>query len=101
MLTAWGLVGAGLPTAPAQGAAPTGQLTPDQQAIVDKIAKPAAVPDARYAGAPTDSIGSEVGDGQSVTLVKTGSVLQKDGSVVWRGEVAASATSPCGSCTPR
>jgi peptidyl-Asp metalloendopeptidase len=73
-------------------AAPTGQLTPDQQAIVDKIAKPAAVPGARYAGAPIDSIGSEVtlplGDGQSVTLVKTGSVLQKDGSVVWRGEVA-------------
>ena len=87
-----GLVGAGLPTALAQGAAPTVQLTPDQQAIVDKIAKPAAVPGARYAGAPTDSIGSEVtlplGDGQSVTLVKRGSVLQKDGSVVWRGEVA-------------
>lgn len=52
------------------------------------------MPGARYAGAPTDSIGSEVtlplGDGQSVTLVKTGSVLQKDGSVVWRGEVAES-----------
>ena len=44
MLTAWGLVGAGLPTALAQGAAPTGQLTPDQHAIVDKRAKPAAVP---------------------------------------------------------
>jgi peptidyl-Asp metalloendopeptidase len=86
-LAAWGLVGAGLPMALAQ----TGQLTPDQQAIVDKIAKPAALPGARYAGAPTDVIGSQVtlplGDGQSVTLVKTGSVLQKDGSVVWYGEV--------------
>jgi hypothetical protein len=38
MLTGWGLVGAGLATALAQGAAQTGQLTPDQQAIVDKIA---------------------------------------------------------------
>src|SRR5262245_34371593 len=84
---AWGLVGAGMAAALAQ----TGQLTPDQQAIVDKIAKPDAAQATRYAGAPTDAIGSQItlplGDGQSVTLVKTGSVLQEDGSVVWHGEV--------------
>jgi peptidyl-Asp metalloendopeptidase len=87
MAAAWGLLGAGLAPALAQ----TGQLTPDQQAIVDKIAKPDAAQATRYAGAPIDAIGSQVtlplGDGQSVTLVKTGSVLQKDGSVVWHGEV--------------
>src|SRR5262245_42347214 len=88
---AWSLVGAAMPTALAQGAAPTAQLTPDQQAIVDKIAKPAAPQDTRYAGAPSDIIGAQVtlplADGQSVTLVKTRSVLQKDGSVIWHGEV--------------
>jgi len=47
MLAAWGPVGVGLATALAQGAAQTGQLMPDQQAIVDKIAKPDALPDAR------------------------------------------------------
>jgi len=66
-------------------------VTPDQQAIVDTIAKPDAAQATRYAGAPTDAIGSQVtlplGDDQSITLVKTGSVLQQDGSVVWHGEV--------------
>ena len=82
---------AGLGLALAQDGAEPGRLTPDQQAIIDKIAKPSGLDSARYAGAPTDPIGTQVtlplGDGQFVTLVQTGSVLQKDGSVVWQGEV--------------
>jgi hypothetical protein len=66
-------------------------LTPDQQAIVDQIARPAGGESSRYAGTASDVIGTEVtlplGYGQFVTLVRTGSVLQKDGSVVWHGEV--------------
>jgi peptidyl-Asp metalloendopeptidase len=91
MLGVLGLVGGHLPVASAQEAAQTGQLTPDQQAIVDQLTKPTGIEAARYAGAPTDAIGSQVtlplGNGQSVTLVKTGSVLQKDGSVIWHGEI--------------
>jgi hypothetical protein len=70
---------------------PQGGLTPDQQAIVDQIARPAGGERSRYAGTASDVIGTEVtlplGNGQFVTLVRTGSVLQKDGSVVWHGEV--------------
>jgi hypothetical protein len=68
-----------------------GGLTPDQQAIVDQIARPRGGESSRYAGTASDVIGTEVtlplGNGQFVTLVRTGSVLQKDGSVVWHGEV--------------
>ena len=82
---------AGASLATAQGAADANSLTPDQRAIVAKIAKPSGVEGPRYAGAPSDVIGSEVslplGDGRSVTLVRTGSTLQKDGSVIWHGEV--------------
>lgn len=81
---------AGLSGALAQDGAEPGRLTPDQQAIIDKIAKPSGLDGARYAG-PTDPIGAQVtlplGDGQFVTLVQIGSVLQKDGSVVWQGQV--------------
>ena len=45
----------------------------------------------QFAGAPTDPIGAEVRlpfrDGQSITLVRKASLAQKDGSVLWRGEV--------------
>jgi hypothetical protein len=84
------LMAIGLP-ALALAAAETGELTPDQRAIVEKLAKPGGPSDAHYAGAPNDAIGARVtlplGNGQFVTLVKTDSVLQKDGSVVWHGEV--------------
>jgi len=72
-------VGVAASPASAQGLAETGGLTPDQQAIIDKIAKPAVSEGPRYAGAPTDVIASEVslpaGNGQFVTLVTTGSAL--------------------------
>ena len=76
--------------AAAQSPAETGALTPDQQAIVAKIAKPGTL-DTHYAGAPTDPVGAQLtlplGDGRVVTLARTGSELQKDGSIIWHGEV--------------
>ena len=91
LAAAWGVLGAEMPAALAQGAPQTAQLTPEQRAIVDKIATPTTPQDTRYAGAPSEAFGAQVtlplGDGQSVTLVKKGSVLQKDGSVIWHGEV--------------
>ena len=70
---------------------PTG-LTPDQQAIIEKVAKPTGLADRlRYAGAPTDPIGAEVrlplGDGRHLTMIRTGSTVLKDGSIAWQGEV--------------
>ena len=66
-------------------------LTPDQQAIIDKFAKSPQGENVQYTGAPTDPIGSEVRlpfrEGQYITLVRTGSAAQPDGSVLWRGEV--------------
>ena len=90
---AWALCALSLggEVARAQGTSDAGGLTPDQRAIVDQIAKPAGAESPRYAGTASDVIGTEVslplGNGQFVTLVRTGSVLQKDGSVVWHGEV--------------
>ncbi|MGE0850055.1 MAG: M12 family metallo-peptidase [Hyphomicrobiaceae bacterium] len=67
-------------------------LTPDQLAIVEKIAKPPGAEEVRYVGAPTDPIGAEVRlpfrEGAYVTLVRKGSTIRKDGSVSWHGEVA-------------
>jgi hypothetical protein len=72
------------------GAEPVG-LTPDQQAIVDKIAKSPHGENVQFVGAPADPIGAEVRlpfrDGSYLTLVRTGSSAQKDGSVLWRGAV--------------
>ena len=69
----------------------TGVLTPDQRAIIDKIAKPSHAENVQYAGAPTDPIGAQVRlpfrEGKHLTLIRTGSAAQKDGSVSWRGEV--------------
>jgi len=66
-------------------------LSPDQLAIIAKIAKPSAGDNVRYADAPADPIGVEVklpfGDGKFLTLVRKGSVLQSDGSISWHGEV--------------
>lgn len=97
--------GAGLPVATAlavslvcglsglaQAEPESATLTPDQVAIVEKIAKPPGAEEVRYVGAPTDPIGAEVRlpfrEGAYVTLVRKGSTIRKDGSVSWHGEVA-------------
>jgi hypothetical protein len=69
-------------------------LTPEQQSIIDKIAKPSASDSAsdnvRYAGMPTDPFGAEVklpfGQGQ-ITLLRKETTLLSDGSIYWLGEV--------------
>jgi Metallo-peptidase family M12 len=64
-------------------------LTPDQRAIIEKIAKPTGRGELRYSGAPAD-VGAEVQlpvQGKYVTMVRKQSILQKDGSIVWYGEV--------------
>jgi hypothetical protein len=65
-------------------------LTPDQRAIIDNLVKPTAGKDRHYAGAPTDDIAAEVHlpfRGGHITLIRKDSVLQKDGSIAWHGEV--------------
>jgi len=66
-------------------------LTPDQQAIVDKIAKSTHSENAVFARASTGPIGATVRlpfrDGKFVTLVRTKSSVLKDGGVSWRGVV--------------
>ena len=72
------------------GAEPVG-LTPDQQAIIDGVAKSSHGENVQFARAPTDAIGTQVRlpfrEGKSITLVRKASAAQKDGSVLWRGEV--------------
>jgi Metallo-peptidase family M12 len=67
-------------------------LTPDQQAIIAKIAKPAGTTDIRYAAKSTDPIGTEIKlpfqQGKSITLVRKNSTFRDDGSITWVGEVA-------------
>ena len=77
-------------------------LTPDQQAIVDNIAQSPhddnvitfKMPDGsvkEYAVAPTGLIGAKVRlplrNGKYITLVRREYVIEKDGSVTWRGMV--------------
>jgi hypothetical protein len=84
------------------GAAPAAALTPDQRAIVDSLAKSPhednvltlKMPDGsikEYAVAPTGLIGAKVRlplrNGQYITLVRRETVIDKDGSVSWHGEV--------------
>jgi Metallo-peptidase family M12 len=64
-------------------------LTPDQRAIIEKIAKPTGRGELQFSGAPTD-VGAEVQlpvQGKYVTIIRQQTILQKDGSVVWYGEV--------------
>ena len=78
-------------SAPALAEAEPVGLTPDQQAIIDRAGKSSHGQNVQFAGAPTDPIGTEVRlpfrEGKSITLVRKASVAQKDGSVLWRGEV--------------
>jgi hypothetical protein len=84
------------------GAAPAAVLTPDQQAIVDSLANSPhegnvltfKMPDGsvqEYAVAPTGLIGAKVrvplSNGQYITLVRTVTEIQQDGSITWHGEV--------------
>lgn len=65
-------------------------LTPDQRAIIEKIIPHAGRGERRYSGAPTDEVGVEVQlpvDGKYISIVRKNSNLQKDGSVIWYGEV--------------
>ena len=74
----------------AQGDSAQISLTPDQRAIIDKISKPTGRGELQYAGAPTDDVGAVLQlpvHGKNVTIVRKESNLQKDGSVVWYGEV--------------
>ena len=71
------------------GAEPPG-LTPDQRAIIEQITKSPGTENLKYAGAPED-VGAEIRlplpGGRSITLVRTESALQADGSVAWHGVV--------------
>src|SRR5215510_3919942 len=74
----------------AQSDPPPATLTPDQRAIIDKIAKPSGRGELQYSGAPTDDVGAVVQlpvHGKNITIVRKDSNLQKDGSVIWYGEV--------------
>ena len=66
-------------------------LTPDQQAIVEKLAKPSQADNVRFARAPGDTVGSEVKlpfrTGEEVTLVRVESTVRQDGSITWQGQV--------------
>src|SRR5262245_43721386 len=93
---AMALVGAGLTLwasatpAPTQKQPPPVTLTPDQRAIIDTIAKPSGRGELQYSGAPTDDVGAVVQlpvHGKNITIVRKDSNLQKDGSVIWHGEV--------------
>ena len=76
---------------PQEGMAEPITLTPDQLAIIDRIAKPRGDNPVGYASAPTDPIGAEVrlpfGEGRFITLRRKGSTLREDGSISWFGEV--------------
>lgn len=65
-------------------------LTPDQQAIIAKIAKPSAASRVEYAAQSADPFGAEVKlpfrDG-FITLKREGSSFRDDGSITWEGEV--------------
>jgi Metallo-peptidase family M12 len=67
-------------------------LTPDQQAIIAKIAKSAGGADVQYAEKSTDPFGAEVKlpfrQGKSLTLVRKDTSFRDDGSITWIGEVA-------------
>jgi Metallo-peptidase family M12 len=66
-------------------------LTPDQQSIVDSLAKSSGGQNFHFSVAPTEPIGAEVKlpfRGGTITLVRKTSTRRSDGSISWRGEVA-------------
>jgi hypothetical protein len=92
-LGCWLLAGAALlfgPYAAVPAQAQAG-LTPDQQLIVDSLAKSSAGQNVHASVAPAEAIGAEVKlpfRGGTITLVRTASTPRSDGSISWRGEVA-------------
>jgi hypothetical protein len=87
---AWLAVCAISTSALAQTVAEPLSLTPDQQTIISKLAKPSEAGSVQYEGAPTEPIGAEIRlpfRGKLITLIRTGIVTQKDGSVTWQGKV--------------
>jgi hypothetical protein len=78
-------------SAPALAETASFALTPDQQAIVDKITKSAPSDNVSYAKAPTEPVGAEVTlpfrDGKSIVLARVKSMHQDDGSIWWVGKV--------------
>ena len=89
----WLLAGAALlfgPDAAVPAHAQAG-LTPDQQAIVDSLARSSAGQNVHVSPAPTEAVGAEVRlpfRGGIITLVRKASTPRSDGSISWRGEVA-------------
>jgi len=75
-----------------------GTLTPDQQAIIAKIAKPSGTTDIQYAGKSTDSFGAEIRlpfqQGKFITLLRKDTTFRDDGSITWVGEVAETGEMP-------
>jgi hypothetical protein len=78
-------------TAEPQTAAASSGLTPDQKLIVSKTAKPGRGAEVQYNGTPIEAIGGRItlplGSAKRVTLRRKDSELQKDGSLIWQGEV--------------
>jgi hypothetical protein len=71
--------------------AASSDLTPDQKLIISKTAKPGRGADVQYSGTPIEPMGDRVtlplGSTKRVTLRRKDSDLQKDGSLIWQGEV--------------
>jgi Metallo-peptidase family M12 len=88
-LAAWLMLYGALPALAQTQPAP-GALTPDQRKIVEKIAKPTGRGELQYSGAAADDVGAVVQlpvHGKNITIVRKESNLQKDGSILWYGEV--------------
>src|SRR5262249_42523063 len=83
------VVAASLPE-PVQAEARPKDVTANQQAVIDAIAKPAGVANDQYSASPTDPIGAEVRlpfrDG-FISLKRKDSTHRDDGSITWQGEV--------------
>jgi hypothetical protein len=66
-------------------------LTADQKAVIDKIAKSPGAANDHFTASSKDPIGSEVKlpfrDGKFIMLKRTDSVHRDDGSISWQGEV--------------
>lgn len=89
----WLLAGAALPFGPYAAVPAQAQagLTPDQQAIVDSLARSPALQNVHVAPAPAEAVGAEIKlpfRGGIITLVRKASTRRSDGSISWRGEVA-------------
>ena len=72
--------------------AASSDLTPDQKQIVSKATKPSRGAEVHYSGSPIEAVTTgrvtlPLGSTKRVTLRRKDSDMQKDGSVIWQGEV--------------